>query len=214
MSHVAGRVWGTWILGGALVLLGGCASTAEESTSLLFVQSAGGLTCSGETIVLEGVHPATLYFSDRPERIVGRESTRAFVDGWSEGPDSFGSDPPNATLSILDEDELRVVVLALDQPRLSGDRLSYEVRVLDGTLPAEGAACTLFIDSAPHLVDYRDDHRRINDIRSDQVDNNAVNDIQQDQVRDIHQDQVDNNTTDDVIHDQVNDTIHDQEDHD
>lgn len=41
---------------------------ARDST---FVQPAPGAVCDGTTQTPEGVRPSTLYFSDRPQRIVG-----------------------------------------------------------------------------------------------------------------------------------------------
>ena len=54
MIHVAGRVAGSLILAGVWSLLGGCSGAEAESASLLFVQNASGLTCSGETIPPSG----------------------------------------------------------------------------------------------------------------------------------------------------------------
>jgi hypothetical protein len=34
----------------------------------------------------------------------------------------------------------------LSNPKLSGDDLTYDARILEGTLPAEGGSCALFID--------------------------------------------------------------------
>jgi len=39
----------------------------------------------------------TIYFSDRPERIVGRITTHRFLQRWFEGDDSF-ADPSNAVI--------------------------------------------------------------------------------------------------------------------
>lgn len=50
---------------------------AEES---MFVQTAQGITSGNGTLTLEGVTPATLYFSDRPQRVVGNMSTADFVE--------------------------------------------------------------------------------------------------------------------------------------
>lgn len=68
------------------------------------------------------------------------------METWSKGDDSFASNPPNATLSILDGDEVEDIVVVLKNPRLKGSRLSYTVSVLDGTLPTSGGAASLFID--------------------------------------------------------------------
>jgi hypothetical protein len=37
-------------------------------------------------------------------------------------------------------------VLVIQEPELVGDDLSYQVRVLEGTLPAKGGPASLFID--------------------------------------------------------------------
>jgi hypothetical protein len=85
-------------------------------------------------------------FSGRPERIAGHMTTARFVPFWSEGEESFLLDLPNATLSFLEDREMEDVVLALQEPELVGDDLSYQVRVLEGTLPAAAEPASLFID--------------------------------------------------------------------
>lgn len=61
----------------------------------MFVQSARGLTRSYRSLTLHGLAHSTLFFADRPERVVGHLSTRKFVDQWGEGENSFANDPPN-----------------------------------------------------------------------------------------------------------------------
>jgi hypothetical protein len=85
-------------------------------------------------------------FSDRPERIAGHMGTARFVPFWSEGSDSFLKDPPNATLSFVEGREMEDVVVVLQDPRLEGDDLSYQVRVLEGKLPEKAGPASLFID--------------------------------------------------------------------
>ena len=46
---------------------------AEES---MFVQTAEGITSDGTTLTLRGVTASTLYFSDRPQRVVGHRIRR------------------------------------------------------------------------------------------------------------------------------------------
>ena len=47
-----------------------------------------------------------LYFSDRPERVVGHMTTeQQFVEQWTAGPNSFFEDPPNAVVSYVGTDE-------------------------------------------------------------------------------------------------------------
>jgi len=73
---------------------------AEQS---MFVQTAPGMASDATSLTLEGVTPSTLYFSDRPQRIVGHMSTADFVDLWAEGDNSFEEDPPNAVLAFLEK---------------------------------------------------------------------------------------------------------------
>ena len=56
-----------------------------ETEESMFVQTARGMTSDGKTLTLEGVTPSTLYFSDRPQRIVGHMATDDFVDLWGHG---------------------------------------------------------------------------------------------------------------------------------
>ena len=51
----------------------------------MFVQVASGSKSSDGVLTLSGVSPATLYFSDRPERVVGHMTNEQFVEGWSLG---------------------------------------------------------------------------------------------------------------------------------
>lgn len=120
-----------------------------ESVQYLFVQTASNITVDDNKLTLHGINPVTLFFSDRPERITGHGATNEWVELWSKGKDSFASNPPNAVLSILDGtnvDAIDDVVLVLSEPILSGNELSYTVKVLDGQLPESGGASSLFID--------------------------------------------------------------------
>ena len=61
----------------------------------MFVQTASGIRSDNGTMTLLGLTPHTIYFSDRPERIVGHITTHRFLQWWSEGDDSFAVDPPS-----------------------------------------------------------------------------------------------------------------------
>ena len=69
----------------------------------------------------------------------------AFAWGRS-GDDNFVDDPPNATLSILEEGEMANVVLTLSDAVIEGDTISFDVDILEGELPERGGANSLFID--------------------------------------------------------------------
>ncbi len=122
-----------------------------ENIEALFVQSAHGLTTSKGSVTFHGLAHATIFFSDRPQRVVGHLSSlssRKFVDQWGEGEDSFAEDPPNAVLSFLEVGDTvpEEVTMTISEPQLDGDTLTYTVDILDGMLPASSGPCSLFID--------------------------------------------------------------------
>lgn len=122
--------------------------TQLEDQESMFVQTARGVRTAGASLTLTDVTPSTLYFSDRPQRATGHMTTADFVELWGEGDNSFEADPPNAVLSFLEPggDVPDEVVVVIREPRLDGGELSYAVDVLEGTLPAEAGAVSLFID--------------------------------------------------------------------
>ncbi len=135
----------------ALVLLGvAVAAVAEEEkkADFLFVQSAKSMSFDPATnkLTLDNVSPVTVFFTDRPERIAGNMKTTAFVPFWSEGEDSFESDPPNADISIVDGKTLKQTVVELQDPALDGNTLTYTVKILQGDMPAAGTDVAVFID--------------------------------------------------------------------
>ena len=126
----------------------GAEGSATPTADFLFVQTSGGMAYSADQnrLTLDHVSPVTLFFTDRPERIAGNMSTSAFVPFWSEGSDSFLSDPPNADLSILEDGTLHQVVVELHDPVLEGDQLHYTVEILSGDMPELADNASLFID--------------------------------------------------------------------
>jgi hypothetical protein len=119
-----------------------------EEIQALFVQTAPSVEKSDGRMVLRNVSHSTLYFSDRPQRVVGHIGTPQFVDIWDDGENSFAEDPPNAVLAFLGQgdSEPEDVVIEITDPILKGSDLSYAVTVLEGTVPERAGACSLFID--------------------------------------------------------------------
>ena len=119
-----------------------------ETEESMFVQTAQGIDSDGKALTLRGITPSTLYFSDRPERVVGHMTTADFVDLWAIGDNSFEADPPNAVLAFLEPgaDAPDDAVVVIKEPQLSNGDLSYSIEVLEGTVPAHGGPVTLFID--------------------------------------------------------------------
>ena len=127
--------------------IGVASAQDDEKVDFLFVQYAESVTLADGKLTLQGVQPETLYFSDRPDRVVGRESTKKFIEHWwEEGEDSFAKNPPNAVLAVMSKPVPLDLVVVLKEPVLEGDTLVYKVEVLDGPESGEGEANALFID--------------------------------------------------------------------
>jgi hypothetical protein len=126
----------TWTAGGK----------QSNKVDVLFVQNAKNVTFSEGKLILRGVNPVTVCFTDRPARMAGHMQTTKLIPLWSQGKDSFLKDNPNATLSIFNGDNVSDLVVELSNPQVSGNDLTYDARILEGTPPVNGGACALFID--------------------------------------------------------------------
>jgi hypothetical protein len=129
----------------------------------MFVQTAEGARANDGTLTLFRLSASTLYFSDRPQRVVGHVTPRRFVDLWNEGENSFAEAPPNAVVAFVDRQAMVDAVVILRDPRLTGSRLTYSIDILDGDLPPKAGPCTLFIDPTSRPlppVSVSDRHRR------------------------------------------------------
>jgi hypothetical protein len=119
-----------------------------EEIEALFAQTARELTTDGDQVTLHGASPATLYFSDRPQRVVGHLTTKQFVDEWGKGENSFAEDPPNAVISFVEKGDQTPedAIVVLKDPQIDGDSLTYTVDLLEGSLPPKGELVSIFID--------------------------------------------------------------------
>jgi hypothetical protein len=124
----------------------------KQKVELLFVQNSRGVAIDKDkgTLTLKGVSPTTLWFTDRPVRMAGHFNMKEYLATWEEGKDNFTADPPNGTLSVFEagQDELLDVVVKLQNPRVQGDDLIYDITLIDkeGPLPKKGGPASLFID--------------------------------------------------------------------
>jgi hypothetical protein len=146
-----------YALFGAAIVLAGCAgvqapgaSAGGSQAQLMYVQSAEDfqVDAAASTFRLVKVNPQTVYFSDRPQRIAGNLKMADYLKTWKEGRDNFGADPPNATLSVYEPGRAdpTLVVVTIMKPVVSGADLLYTYKIVEGTMPANGGATSLFID--------------------------------------------------------------------
>src|SRR5580700_528204 len=124
----------------------GKSSVKVDMVPSLFVMNAHGGSLQGQTLTLAGVSPTSIVFADRPVRAAGHLPTEALLEEWATG--DFAKDAPNATVSVLSKDGLSAhdVVVELRTPHLEGDRLTFDVRVLEGDLAGADGPAAVFID--------------------------------------------------------------------
>ncbi|MBL6613041.1 MAG: hypothetical protein ISP49_21795 [Reyranella sp.] len=113
----------------------------------MIVLNAKGAKLGGGKLVLDGVSPNAIIFADRPVRSAGHALTSHLLEEWS-GNDSFAKTPPNATVSVLMKAKAAVVdaVVVLKSPKLEGDKLTFDVDVLEGDLAGGDGAASVFMD--------------------------------------------------------------------
>src|SRR6185295_9867920 len=109
--------------------------------------NARGAQLAGGTLTLENVAPSAILFTSRPARGAGHVLTAELVELWATG--SFAKDPPNATVSAFAKDGTKVTdaVVTLRSPKLAGDRLTFDVAVLEGSLGNADGPASVFIDT-------------------------------------------------------------------
>src|SRR5271170_3475428 len=114
----------------------------------LAVINSRGASLQGNILTMTDVGSNSIVFADRPFRAAGHVLTKHFLKEWDEGSDSFAKDPPNATISVLsgEGDSVEDAVVVLKSPKLDGDKLTFEVTVLEGALSKATGPASLFID--------------------------------------------------------------------
>jgi hypothetical protein len=114
----------------------------------LGVINSDGATLANGKLTLKGVSHNVIVFADRPVRAAGHEDLDMFVNRWGDGKDSFKKDPPNATISVLggEKDGVTDAVVELSNPKLSGQDLTFDVKVLEGDLKGLDGPAALFVD--------------------------------------------------------------------
>jgi hypothetical protein len=120
---------------------------ARKRSEAMIVLNSKGAKLAGATLTLDGVSPLATMFASRPVRSAGHMQLASLVDLWSTG--SFGKDPPNATVSAFAKDGSKVTdaVVVLRAPKLAGDKLTFDVAVLEGSLGNADGPASVFIDT-------------------------------------------------------------------
>jgi hypothetical protein len=128
--------------------IGETQAQATQMIPSLAVLNSGGASLAGGKLIMNEIAPNATVFADRPVRAAGHVLTKDFLKEWDEGAESFAKDPPNATISVLKGDGSAVedAVVVLEKPTLEGKKLSFDVKVLEGSVSGADGPAALFID--------------------------------------------------------------------
>jgi hypothetical protein len=134
----------------------GATSTAKsEVVPSLIVLNSRGAALQGDVLTLTGVTPNSIVFADRPVRAAGHAMTADIIAEWGTSAlgaqtadnASFAKDPPNATESVFSKDgSVKDAVVVLKNPKLDGEKLTFNVQVLEGDINGADGAASIFID--------------------------------------------------------------------
>jgi hypothetical protein len=135
--------------------IGATSAPKSEVVPSLIVLNSRGATLQGDVLTLTGVTPNSIVFADRPVRAAGHAMTADIIAEWgtaspgAQNADnaSFAKDPPNATVSVFSKDgSVKDAVVVLKSPKLEGEKLTFNVQILEGDLNGGDGAASIFID--------------------------------------------------------------------
>jgi hypothetical protein len=139
----------------AVKTIGAPAAAKAEVVPSLIVLNSRGATLQGDVLTLTGVMPNSIVFADRPIRAAGHAMTVDIVAEWGTSAPgaqtadnaSFAKDPPNATVSVFSKDgSVKDAVVVLKNPKLDGEKLTFNVQTLEGEITGADGAASIFID--------------------------------------------------------------------
>jgi hypothetical protein len=117
----------------------------------VYAHVARGLLFDGRSLTLVDLAPSTIWSSRTPVSGLGFLPTGAYLDLWAQRAAHLARPAAcrvRGTLSLLDPDARLVgdAVLALGNPRMTAQGLTYDAEVLQGIVPADSGACVLFLE--------------------------------------------------------------------
>ena len=137
------------------VLIVGCSSSdnKKSNVSWLFVHTADNTQVTNTTIVMPMTNDI-FAFTDRPYRKHLYMNGTQYASLWDDNDDTnnFYTDPPNAVLTWVDEDEIKEVEVVITDADFDGVNIIYTIEnaTIKANQPLEGVS--LFVD--PHYTTF------------------------------------------------------------
>jgi hypothetical protein len=116
------------------------AEKSGENPPVMFVQTAGVASYKDGRLTL--MSPSTTFLF---AKTTGHMPCSKFIKAWSEGDDSFKTNPPKAVLSVTAPNgESTKMDVSLQNPRFEGSNLVYDVSLIQGNAPDRMHEAALF----------------------------------------------------------------------
>jgi hypothetical protein len=127
-----------------------CEDLCLDSAELTFIQVARGMAFYGKTLVLVDLAPTVPYLTTSAPILLGHISTGAFLDLWGssrEPPAVVPWGPGVLSLADPERSPLGDVSVLLARPRIHDTGFTYDVRLVEGTLPSSSGSCVLYVNA-------------------------------------------------------------------
>ena len=128
----------------------------------MIVLNARGAKLAGQKLTLDGVSPNAIVFADRPVRAAGHALTAHLLEEWSATAPGQLRQGPAQRHGVGDEQGQRQRGRRrgrLKAPKLEGDKLTFDVQLLEGDLANADGPATVFIDIINLPIARRTSHR-------------------------------------------------------
>jgi len=139
------------------VLIVACSSSdnKKSNVSWLFVHTADNTQVTNTTIVMPMTNDI-FAFTDRPYRKHLYMNGTQYASLWDDNDDTnnFYTDPPNAVLTWVDEDEIKEVEVVITDADFDGVNIIYTIEnaTIKANQPLEGVS--LFVDDTTNIFPF------------------------------------------------------------
>jgi len=132
-----------FILAMALFGVSDGANAAKVKTGYVFVINFDTGSYAGGKLTLNGNGQSNvIYFRDAQSGHIG---VVEFVKLWEGGINGFTSASPNATLSLIADEQENNGVLTITNPKVEGNSISFDAKLVSGEPPEEFKTGGLFL---------------------------------------------------------------------
>lgn len=119
-------------------------TSGSDSLEYLFVITGDTGTYEDGKLTLDGT-PIIVFNYLGSTREVGHFLVGTFIEIWDKNSSAYNASPPSGTLSVLSEKGSGNAVIAVSSPSATLSSITFDVKVLEGEVPASFNASSFFL---------------------------------------------------------------------